>query len=332
MKKRYIRILSGLLFVALLASCKSAPEEAEPEETPVVEAPVEVVEEPVVVTPVEEPAPVVTFTEEEKNALIEKVAAARAAALEASADVLFADEFSAVDAACEAALTALEADGDGEAFTAAAKDAIRMYKALENAALADAEFNRIVELGFDADNPAVFDAACDKAMALREMAVAGAGSAELLTASQDLLDSYRSILDAAFKKRADSKRQEYLEVEKKARGIKAEVAMKDDFNKAHQLCVDADSAYACTSYEHALNSYTQATVAMTKVFSTVSDKRAAADRAIAEAKAKAEAAQQVALEADEIAPLPEDAEGFEEPETEEQTSSYELLGVQEDAE
>lgn len=328
MNKRIIRILLGLLIVVLATSCKSKPEEVTPEETPVVESPVvEVVE------PAEEPAPAVTFTDDEKNALKDKVAAARQAAVEAGADELFADEMAAVDAACQEAVAALEAGGDADTFKAAAKDAIRMYKTLENAALADSEFNRIVALGFDEDNPAAFDEACEMAETLRAMAADGADSAALLSASEKLLGSYRSILDASFKKRADAQRQKYIDVEKQAKGIKAEVSRKADFNAAHQLMVDADAAYARTSYEMALESYTKATERMTGIYTDVSQKRTEAQAAIDAARERAAAAEQVALEADEIAPLPEDAEGFEEPEeSDENAASYELLGVQEDAE
>lgn len=334
MIKRIIRILPLLLIVMVaFTSCKSAPEEAGSDETPVV-TPAAPVEEPVVV-PAEpnEEVPAVTFTEDEKNDLLGKVAAARTAAVAASADSIFPEEFAAVDAACAEALAAFEADGDAAALKEAAKDAIRMYKTLENAALAEAEFNRIVDLGFDADNPAAFDAACEMAENLRAMAADGASPAELLAASESLLGSYRGILDASFKKRADAQRQEYIAVEKQAKGIKAEVSRKADFAAAHQLCVDGDAAYACTSYEQALSTYRQATDKMTAIFTDVSQKRAGAQAAIDAARARAAAAEQVALEADEIAPLPEDAEGFEEPEdSEESTSSYELLGVQEDAE
>lgn len=312
MNKRIIRILLGLLIVVLATSCKSKPEEVTPEETPVVESPVvEVVE------PAEEPveAPV----EDEADALKDKVAAARQAAVDAGADVLFADELAAVDAAYQESLSA--------------KDAIRMYKTLENAALAETEFNRIVALGFDADNPAAFDEACEMAENLRAMAADGADSATLLSASEKLLESYRSILDASFKKRADAQRQKYIDAEKQAKGIKAEVSRKADFNAAHQLMVDADAAYARTSYEMALESYTKATEQMTGIYTDVSQKRNEAQAAIDAARERAAAAEQVALEADEIAPLPEDAEGFEEPEeSDENAASYELLGVQEDAE
>lgn len=332
MNKRMIRMLLGLLIVVLATSCKSKPEEVAPEETPVVEAPVVEVVEPADV-PAIEPAPAVTFTDEEKNALNDKVAAARNAAVDASADVLFADEMAAVDAACQDALAALEAGGDAEAFKAAAKDAIRMYKTLENAALADAEFNRIVALGFDSDNPAAFDAACEMAGNLRAMAAEGADPAALLSASENLLGSYRSILDAAFKKRADDQRQKYMDAEKQAKTIKAEVSRKADFNAAHQLCIEADAAYARTSYEMALDTYTRAVEKMTGIYTDVSRKRAEAQAAMDAARAKAEAAEQTALEADEIAPLPEDAVGFEDPEeSEESAKPYELLGVQEDAE
>ncbi len=343
MKKRYFRALSGMLLVALLASCKSAPEEV-PEETPVVEAPVveAPAEQPAAsaaeqAPAVEESVPVVTFTEDEKNALIEKVTAARQAAIAAKADVLFPEEFTAADTACNNAFATYDADGDSEALKAAAKDAIRMYKALENAALADAEFNRIVSLGFDADNPAVFDVACDKAMALREMAENGATPAELLAASEDLLLSYRSILDASFKSRADTERLSYVDVEKQARAIKADVARKADFNAARQFCIDADAAYSRTSYEQALNLYGQAIKKMTVVLTEVTQRRAEAEAAIEAARKRTQAAEQVALEADEIAPLPADAEGFDEPEEEadaeeSEERSYELLGNQEDAE
>lgn len=319
MKKRYIRILLGLLMVVIITSCKSAPEEPAPEPEPVVEVPATPTPEPepVVEEPEPEAVPVISMTEDEKNELIEKVTAARKAAVNASADVLFADEFAAVDAQWNDALAAFDANGDAEALKAASKDLIRMYKALENAALAEAEFNRIVELGFDSDNPAAFDSACDMAMALREMAENGATPAELLAKSEELLGSYRSILDASFKKRADAKREEYVAVEKQAKSIKAEVAGKDAFNAAHQLCVDGDAAYARTSYEHALYSYSQATEKMTAVYTDISQKRAQAAAAMEAARERAAAAEKTALEADELAPLPEDAEGFDEPETEE---------------
>ncbi len=324
MKKRHIRILLGLLIVVVITSCKSAPEEPAPEPEPVVEVPAtptsEPIPEPVVEEPEQEVVPVISMTEDEKNELMEKIAAARKAAVEASADVLFADEFAAVEAACSNAFASFDADGDAETLKIAAKDIIRMYKALENAALAESEFNRIVELGFDSDNPAAFDTACDMAMALREMAESGATPAELLAKSEELLGSYRSILDASFKKRADAKREEYVAAEKQAKSIKAEVAGKDKYNAAHQLCVDGDAAYARTSYEHALYSYTQATEKMTAVFTEISQKRAQAEAAMAAARERAAAAEKTALEADELAPLPADAEGFDEPEETEEVA------------
>ena len=102
--------------------------------------------------------------------------------------------------------------------------------------------------------------------------------------------------------------QKVIETKKLADGIKASVAAKEEYNAANDMLINADASAARMEWENAYKGYETADKAMAVVYETVSVKRAAAEKAMAEAKARAEAAAAYAEEADTIAPLAEEWE------------------------
>lgn len=107
----------------------------------------------------------------------------------------------------------------------------------------------------------------------------------------------------SYKNDANAERARYADVKKKADSIKANVAAKAEYAAAVKFLTDGDASASRGQWDKAYENYLKAADAMTDVYELVSEKRAAAQDAIDRARARAEEAEELAVMADEKAPL-----------------------------
>ena len=139
-----------------------------------------------------------------------------------------------------------------------------------------------------------------------------ASGAELLNLSKDAYGKFANVLNKAYKQLAKEARTKAFVAKKDADSVKAGAAAKADYNKAADEFKAGDTNYSMQNCESAYGHYITSESLFKSVFNAVSERRAAAQKAIDEAKAKVEAAQQYALNADQEKPLTdENTEGIE---------------------
>ena len=173
--------------------------------------------------------------------------------------------------------------------------------------------NRIDELGFALYDQTSYDAGNKSLSDFKNLKDSdNASGAELLNLSKDAYGKFANVLNKAYKQLAKEARTKAFVAKKDADSVKAGAAAKADYNKAADEFKAGDTNYSMQNCESAYGHYVTSESLFKSVFNTVSERRAAAQKAIDEAKAKVEAAQQYALNADQEKPLTdENTEGIE---------------------
>lgn len=173
--------------------------------------------------------------------------------------------------------------------------------------------NRIDELGFAPYDQTSYDAGNKSLSDFENLKDSdNASGAELLNLSKDAYGKFANVLNKAYKQLAKEARTKAFVAKKDADSVKAGAAAKADYNKAADEFKAGDTNYSMQNCESAYGHYVTSESLFKSVFNTVSERRAAAQKAIDEAKAKVEAAQQYALNADQEKPLTdENTEGIE---------------------
>ena len=173
--------------------------------------------------------------------------------------------------------------------------------------------NRIDELGFALYDQTSYDAGNKSLSDFENLKDSdNASGAELLNLSKDAYGKFANVLNKAYKQLAKEARTKAFAAKKDADSLKAGAAAKADYNKAADEFKAGDTNYSMQNCESAYGHYVTSESLFKSVFNTVSERRAAAQKAIDEAKAKVEAAQQYALNADQEKPLTdENTEGIE---------------------
>ena len=173
--------------------------------------------------------------------------------------------------------------------------------------------NRIDELGFAPYDQTSYDAGNKSLSDFENLKDSDSASgAELLNLSKDAYGKFANVLNKAYKQLAKEARTKAFAAKKDADSVKAGAAAKADYNKAADEFKAGDTNYSMQNCESAYGHYVTSESLFKSVFNAVSERRAAAQKAIDEAKAKVEAAQQYALNADQEKPLTdENTEGIE---------------------
>ena len=173
--------------------------------------------------------------------------------------------------------------------------------------------NRIDELGFAPYDQTSYDAGNKSLSDFENLKDSdNASGAELLNLSKDAYGKFANVLNKAYKQLAKEARTKAFAAKKDADSVKAGAAAKADYNKAADEFKAGDTNYSMQNCESAYGHYVTSESLFKSVFNAVSERRAAAQKAIDEAKAKVEAAQQYALNADQEKPLTdENTEGIE---------------------
>ena len=176
---------------------------------------------------------------------------------------------------------------------------------------------------FDSESYEKGNALLEEAQKLAEN---GATSDEILAKAKEANDAYIAVLNAAYEQKARDCKVSVDEARNKCLEIKADRADKKNFDAAQLQYISAEDAFVQKDYEKSYAFYEKALPAFTKIYEVVKEKKSRADAAIERAKNKSAESEQFAQEADEIAPLPEDAEGFESEDFESET--VEVVGAE----
>lgn len=297
------KFLLPVLFTAALAmnftSCGSKPKT---EPTDLSDAVNDVVEE------VEETVEEVT-TVDNTDALA-KTEAARQAAIDAGADKIAADQFKAADELYKALKAQAESGID---ISIPLADVEKRYAALEAYAKALDAKKKIEDRNLMSYDQTSYDEGCS---ALADFENLNSSTNLLGTLMLDKANmangKFINVLNKAYKQLAKEARIEAFNAKKNADSVKAGVAAKADYTKAADEFKSGDQSYAMQNAEAAYNHYISSKDKFVTVYESVSAKRAAAQKAIDEAKAKVEAVENYALKADQVNPLEGDnIEGIE---------------------
>jgi len=311
LKAKYVCIAFSLALV--LASCKSAPkEEAQtPAETPAAPAAQPVKEEP-------KPAEVQKPVEEKKDytaqnqAGLEKIEKARKEAIDAGAPDILKDAFDAT----EKLYADKKAENQDKLAAADLSETINdiaaRYEALAKAAQAYTAKQKIDELDLAQYDKADYDKGEQAAADIVGLYNSNASGKDLNAKAKEGNDAYTKVLITGLKKIAALARTDALAAKKKADSVYAAVSEKTAYAAAAEKITKADSSLVCNDPENAYKGYKSAAEDFNNLFTSVSQKREAAQKAMDEAKQKVADAAAYAAKADTDAPLgDEKVEGIE---------------------
>lgn len=288
-KMKKLSLLFCVTLAVLFASCKSTEQVAEePAQTETVQE--EVQEE----TPVQEEKPV------DNGDSMSAAEASRQAAIDAGAK----DEYALAFAANDAAFEALKALDDGKDHSAELADIKARYDALAAAAKAKKLKARIDEEGLASNSQADYDAG-EKALADFDqmIAVPVTPGATLNKKATEAYNSYYAVYFKSYKKFANNERKNAIAQKKACDAVKAQVARKDEYKTYAGMIIKGDQQYSTSNPEGAYNSYKEAASNFEALAADVSAKRAEAQKAIDEAKAKVQSVDEYAAQADAEKPL-----------------------------
>lgn len=289
--KKVCLILLSLFTILVFISCgtKPAPEEPAPE-APEVE---ETVDD--------------TIPEDDNAAqaeqLLSQINQARDAAIEAGADKNCPDQMEKLDAALKAMQESGNLD-DAQAL-------IDKYNLLANYSKALDAKDEIDEKDFAEYAPNNYDRGVDYLEKVEEALDADNYDKTVFVYAEDALKEFNTVINVAYKKIAKDERESAIDAKKKADSVKAGVARKAEYKEAAELIQSGDSLYSMQNAKKATEKYQNANEKFTYLYEDVSEKRAAAQAAIEEAKKRVAESAQFAEEADVRAPITEKVEGIE---------------------
>ena len=261
--------------------------------------------------PEETVAPVVPEKTDNSNAL-SNAEAARQAAVDAGADASAADLFAATDALYN---ELKDKSSSGTDESEGLKDVAARYKALEEYAKALELKNRIDQLNYDSYDKTDYDKGCSGIEAFKSIQPADKVSgSQMYDTSHQAYTSFDKVLVTAFKKLAQDARVAAFSAKRNADSIYAGVSQKNAYDVAVQSFRSGDASYSMQNPEAALKEYQDAYTAFDTLYKDISEKRAAAQKAIDDAKAKVAESAGYASQADKDTPLEGDTiQGIEAP-------------------
>lgn len=296
MKKIIVPVLLAAVFAFTFTSCGSTPKTEDTTESAIKDKVNEVenkIEEAV-----------------DNSSALEKTEAARNAAIEAGADKIAENRFSAADSIYDTLKAQSESGLD---ISIPLGDVEKRYMALTAYAKALENKKKIEDNDLISYDENSYNEGCS---ALSDFENLNSSTNLLGTLMLDKANmangKFINVLNKAYKQLAKEARVNAFKAKKDADAVKAGVAAKADYKKAVEEFKSGDQNYAMQNAESAYNHYLKSEEQFASLASTVAEKRAAAQKAIDEARAKVEAAANYAAKADMEKPLEGDnIEGIE---------------------
>jgi hypothetical protein len=224
---------------------------------------------------------------------------ARSDAIDAGALDSFTGQFSSADDTVDEALRLYEDEQDYYAAAAAARQALTMYGALKTGGNAYQAMLDIELYGFGRDDPEHYAAADEAGMAALA-AYEALDVEEALARAEEALDGYNLVLETGWRTYAAQRAAAAEEERRIALELKANVAVRDDFEAAEGLYNQGAASYRAEGYIDAADLYFQAEFLFAAVSASATEKRRAAEEAIRQAEERAQASEAAALEAEAI--------------------------------
>jgi hypothetical protein len=242
--------------------------------------------------------------------LMEQINDARKAAIDAGADKNCPDQMSKLDY-----LLAGLKDSDNP--DAAAKSIIDRYNLLANYSTAVETKKEIDENGYDSYAKNDYNRGVGN---LEKVEAAFNSNSDdfdksVFVNAENAVKDFNTVINVAYKKIAKEERENAMEAKRNADSVKAGVARKAEYKEATDLITSGDSLYAMQNAKKATEKYKSAAEQLNYLYKDVSEKRAAAQAAIEEAKKRVAESEKFAEEADVKAPITEKVEGIEDEDT-----------------
>jgi hypothetical protein len=228
----------------------------------------------------------------------QEIVKARANAVKAGADQLLPEQLAAADRVADRAQAEFDA---GNYYTAAAtaQEARSRYIILKtglDAYAVQQEIDRRDFAKYDAGN---YSLAQQKLQTSQEAYDAGDIASAQNNAEEALL-RFRLALNKGREMNASGRGQAALAEQQAAQDLKAQVAVKSDFERAQALYNEAEQAFKAEQYDDAADMYTQAEALFADVKNVAAEKRARALEALQAAQQKISATEDAAKKADTV--------------------------------
>ncbi len=303
MRKTLLASFSVLILV-IFASCGSKPA-PEPETVPEPPATENVQENP----PEENPQPAETPAPADNSAIMETIESARQSAVEAGAERDAAEQLDSADGMYQ---QLKEKSDRGDDISGEGSDIADRYNAITAYIKAKNAKQKIDENSLSSYLQAKYD---EGEILFEEFKAAysdpASGGKLLLEKAEKAYSAYNSVLIAAYKTLAKNERADAYSAKKDADSVKAGVSQKEKYFGAVELFKNADAMYSMQNPEKAYYDYKSAKEIFAELYGIVSERRAAAQKAIDEAKKKVEDSAGYADDADQKAPITGTVDGIE---------------------
>ncbi len=235
------------------------------------------------------------------------LAAERQKTIDMGAAAYYPEQFDQADSSTNAAAAALEAGSFKDAYDHSQRGLMR-YRTLQNGFRAIALKKKIQQNQFEQYDPESFEKA---GVAYDEAAAAyGTADSAAFEASARSVALYEKVSNEGYRVWSQDLMAKNGEVIALCDSIKAKRSLPNEYASADGIYRKALLQGKANDWEGAYGSLSASLVAFADVYQNASLKRNAAETAIAEAKSRQEESAALARKADEVAPLPEGAEGF----------------------
>ncbi|MDR1748406.1 MAG: hypothetical protein LBR47_05040 [Spirochaetaceae bacterium] len=245
----------------------------------------------------------------DRNALlVEMVADARKAAIDAGAGVDFPEHLIFADSKREEFNDLLGQSGSEEEAYEAGLNALVYYQALEKTASSFTLMRRIDSLGFAEYDPEDYNAALDCFIEAEYLLEQGAEPEAILEFVTDGHELFMQVLNNGFGVLAEREQEKASAAKAESDSIRAGVILKDKYVAAQELYNQAAAYLGEGQNEDAWRLFEAASTAFANVYQEALIRRNAAQAAMDSANRKVEEVDYLADEADILAPLPDDPE------------------------
>lgn len=235
------------------------------------------------------------------------LAAERQKTIDVGAAAYYPEQFNQADDSANAADAALASGSFKDAYDNAQRGLMR-YRTLQNGFRAISLKQKILQNQFEQYDSEAFAQA---GVAYDEAAAAyGTADSAALEAATRSVALYEKVVNEGYRVWSQDLLAKNGDVIALCDSIKAKRSMPNEYSSADGIYRKAVLQGKANDWEGAYGSLSASLVAFTDVYQNASLKRNAAETAIATAKSRQEESTALALKADEVAPLPEGAEGF----------------------